>query len=187
MVDRNCVCAVNTVESTEGALTEILPGEIGSTAGSSNGWILQLDEEDDDFEMEYITGMPYYYKGYLFFSTFKKGKDTCSIGDSRLYCMKASTGAGGWNEEGVMVDKYVTIHNVRITGLTICGDLMYIGATTYVQEDNLGDLPTGFRWAGQGFNLIIGPAAHVTETGTLDANSILKPLYWRHRNFQVPD
>jgi hypothetical protein len=103
--------------------------DAGGAPSGSNGWYINLDTPQGK-SREYMTTKPVIVNGVLFVSTFIEEQvetaadfakcipaSIVTRGNSRLYALKLENGAaaGVWGSG----QKYVTLENLKITGLTL--------------------------------------------------------------------
>jgi type IV pilus assembly protein PilY1 len=167
----------NAGTSTTFANLESLDKETDNIAQGLNGWYMNLASS------EMVTTPPLLYRGYLFIATYKPVlNDNCSIGNSNLYILKADSGLGGWVDEMGKKNKYVTLEATRISGITISGGKVYIGATRYPGASETPPVEMGnVTFAG---NLMVVDVPEQIMSGEGDDNSGMsskstRPTYWR--------
>ena len=86
-----------------------LTSDAGSVSTDVKGWYMEIPED------EYVTSPPVYYNGHIFFSSYIKSEDICSVGTSRIYVLNATTGKGAWTGGA----KYVELAGVKVSGLSL--------------------------------------------------------------------
>ncbi len=112
-----------------------LTSAAGSVSTNIKGWYMEIPKN------EYVTSPPVYYNGHIFFSSYIKSDDICSVGTSRLYVLNATTGKGAWTGGA----KYVELAGVKVSGIVISEGKVYAGVTKYPQAQTTipGDLKVG--------------------------------------------
>lgn len=150
--------------------------ELTSTAGSVstdvNGWYMEIPKD------EYATSPPVYYNGHIFFSTYVKLEDICSVGKSRIYVLNATTGKGAWTGGA----KYVELEGVKVSGITISEGRVYAGVTKYPQAQTTipGDLKVGEGAAAiQNGLLVFDVPPEVADWDSAYPSGVMVPSYWR--------
>ncbi|MFY9430420.1 MAG: PilC/PilY family type IV pilus protein, partial [Acetomicrobium sp.] len=92
-----------------------LTSAAGSVSTDVNGWYMEIPKD------EYVTSPPVYYNGHIFFSSYIKSEDICSVGTSRIYVLNATTGKGAWTGGA----KYVELAGVKVSGIVISEGKVY--------------------------------------------------------------
>jgi len=124
------------------------------------------------------TTPPVYYNGHLFFSTYIKSEDPCSVGKSRIYVLNATTGKGAWTGGA----KYVELQGVKVSGITISEGRVYAGVTQYPQAQTTipGDLKVGDSAAAiQNGLLVFDVPPEVASWDSAYPSGVMVPSYWR--------
>lgn len=152
-------------------LTE-LTSAAGSVSTNSLGWYMEIPKD------EYATTPPVYYNGHIFFSTYIKSDDICSVGKSRIYTLNATTGKGAWTGGA----KYVELQGVKVSGITISEGRVYAGVTKYPQVTTTipGDLKVGDSAAAiQNGLLVFDVPPEVASWDSAYPSGVMVPSYWR--------
>jgi len=148
--------------------------ESDDVSSSSQGWYLAFDTSVE----ELATTPPLIYNGYIFFSTFVADADPCKTGNSRLYVVHAQTGASGW---GGNENKYVELEGIKISGITLTGDKVFVGITNYSgsTEEDLPDSIGNLNATVQGNVIAFDvPDAVASNPFPIPSGSMV-PRYWR--------
>jgi len=148
--------------------------ESDDVSSSSQGWYLAFDTSVE----ELATTPPLIYNGYIFFSTFVADVDPCKTGNSRLYVVHAQTGASGW---GGNENKYVELEGIKISGITLTGDKVFVGITNYSgsTEEDLPDSIGNLNATVQGNVIAFDvPDAVASNPFPIPSGSMV-PRYWR--------
>jgi type IV pilus assembly protein PilY1 len=127
---------------------------------------------------EYVTSPPVYYNGHIFFSSYIKSEDICSVGTSRIYVLNATTGKGAWTGGA----KYVELEGVKVSGIVISEGKVYAGVTEYPQAQTTipGDLKVGEKAAViQDGLLAFDVPPEVAEWDSAYPSGVMVPSYWR--------
>lgn len=95
-----------------------------STAGSTDGWYMPLDQSGANRERP--STPPVIKNGYALFATFTPSSGACVAGTGRLYAVDLRTGKSGWG--GL---KYREVENLKITGITIYKNKIYMGVQRF--------------------------------------------------------
>jgi type IV pilus assembly protein PilY1 len=144
----------------------------GSVSTNSKGWYMEIPKD------EYATSPPVYYNGHIFFSTYIKSEDICSVGTSRIYVLNATTGKGAWTGGA----KYVELEGVKVSGLVISEGRVYAGVTKYPQATNTipGDLKVGKNDAEiRNGLLVFDVPPEVANWDSAYPSGVMVPSYWR--------
>jgi type IV pilus assembly protein PilY1 len=136
------------------------------------GWYMVIPND------EYATTPPVYYNGHIFFSTYIKSEDPCSVGKSRIYVLNATTGKGAWSGGA----KYVELEGVKVSGIVISEGKVYAGVTKYPQAQTTipGDLKVGEEAAViQNGLLAFDVPPEVANWDSAYPSGVMVPSYWR--------
>ena len=136
------------------------------------GWYMVIPQD------EYVTSPPVYYNGHIFFSSYIKSKDPCSVGKSRIYVLNATTGKGAWTGGA----KYVEMEGVKVSGIVISEGKVYAGVTKYPQAQTTipGDLKVGEEAAViQNGLLVFDVPPEVANWDSAYPSGVMVPSYWR--------
>jgi len=174
----NYFVAVNTNSSEYPIELAALENLVDSDDVPANdqGWYFQFDTSVE----ELATTPPLIYNGYIFFSTFVSDVDPCKAGKSRMYVVNAQTGASGW---GSGEDRFIELEGVRISGITLTGDKVFVGITNFtnIEEDDLPDVFENqeLNASIQGNILVFDvPDAVANNPFPIPSGSMV-PRYWR--------
>jgi type IV pilus assembly protein PilY1 len=149
-----------------------LTSAAGSVSTDVNGWYIEIPKD------EYVTSPPVYYNGHIFFSSYIKSEDPCSVGTSRLYVLNATTGKGAWTGGA----KYVELAGVKVSGIVISEGKVYAGVTKYPQAQTTipGDLKVGEEAAViQNGLLVFDVPPEVANWDSAYPSGVMVPSYWR--------
>ena len=149
-----------------------LTSDAGSVSTDVKGWYMEIPED------EYVTSPPVYYNGHIFFSSYIKSEDICSVGKSRIYVLNATTGKGAWTGGA----KYVELEGVKVSGIVISEGKVYAGVTEYPQAQTTipGDLKVGEKPAViQDGLLAFDVPPEVAEWDSAYPSGVMVPSYWR--------
>ena len=149
-----------------------LTSDAGSVSTDVKGWYMEIPED------EYVTSPPVYYNGHIFFSSYIKSEDICSVGTSRIYVLNATTGKGAWTGGA----KYVELEGVKVSGIVISEGKVYAGVTEYPQAQTTipGDLKVGEKAAViQDGLLAFDVPPEVAEWDSAYPSGVMVPSYWR--------
>jgi len=149
-----------------------LTSAAGSVSTNVKGWYIEIPKD------EYATTPPVYYNGHIFFSSYIKSEDPCSVGTSRLYVLNATTGKGAWTGEA----KYVEMEGVKVSGIVISEGRVYAGVTKYPQAQTTipGDLKVGEEAAViQNGLLAFDVPPEVANWDSAYPSGVMVPSYWR--------
>jgi len=149
-----------------------LTSAAGSVSTNVKGWYIEIPKD------EYATTPPVYYNGHIFFSSYIKSEDPCSVGTSRLYVLNATTGKGAWTGEA----KYVEMEGVKVSGIVISEGRVYAGVTKYPQAQTTipGDLKVGEEAAViQNGLLAFDVPPEVANWNSAYPSGVMVPSYWR--------
>jgi len=149
-----------------------LTSDAGSVSTDVNGWYMEIPKD------EYVTSPPVYYNGHIFFSSYIKSEDICSVGTSRIYVLNATTGKGAWTGGA----KYVELEGVKVSGIVISEGKVYAGVTEYPQAQTTipGDLKVGEKAAViQDGLLAFDVPPEVAEWDSAYPSGVMVPSYWR--------
>jgi type IV pilus assembly protein PilY1 len=150
-----------------------------SISSSGSGWFINLGPQ------EFQTTPALFYKDHVFFATFLEDTDPCVIGRSRIYVMNAKTGKGVWGNsaESQPNKKYVELTGVKIGGMTISENRMYLGVTDYVFSDpddpNNSGLPDEMSGFEKKDGLLTGLIPKEVRDSGSSTSEQLTPMYWR--------
>lgn len=155
-----------------------LPGDEydDTVAISPKGWRMLLGEG------EMVSTPPVFYKGYIFFATYVPvGDDPCSVGDSKIYIMKADTGLGGFESKtGKKRTKSVTLEATRISGITISDGKVYVGITAFSTASNPKNVLSEYTGdVTVSDNLLVFESPAPEEGEDFSKPGVTKPAYWR--------
>jgi len=162
---------ISSGASKKDDLTE-LTSAAGSVSTGVKGWYMVIPED------EYVTTPPVYYNGHIFFSTYIKSEDPCSVGKSRIYVLNATTGKGAWTGGA----KYVEMEGVKVSGIVISEGKVYAGVTKYPQAQTTipGDLKLGEAPAViQNGLLAFDVPPEVANWDSVYPSGVMVPSYWR--------
>ena len=143
-----------------------------SVSEDIEGWYMEIPKD------EYATSPPVYYNGHIFFSTYIKSDDICSVGKSRIYVLNATTGKGAWSGG----KKYVELEGVKVSGIVISEGRVYAGVTKYPQAQTTipGDLNVGEDAAViQDGLLVFDVPPEVADWDSAYPSGVMVPSYWR--------
>jgi len=149
-----------------------LTSAAGSVSTNVKGWYIEIPKD------EYATTPPVYYNGHIFFSTYIKSEDPCSVGKSRIYVLNATTGKGAWTAGA----KYVEMEGVKVSGIVISEGRVYAGVTKYPQAQTTipGDLKVGEEAAViQNGLLVFDVPPEVANWDSAYPSGVMVPSYWR--------
>jgi len=149
-----------------------LTSAAGSVSTDVNGWYMEIPKD------EYVTSPPVYYNGHIFFSSYIKSEDICSVGTSRIYVLNATTGKGAWTGGA----KYVELAGVKVSGIVISEGKVYAGVTKYPQAQTTipGDLKVGEKPAViQDGLLAFDVPPEVANWDSAYPSGVMVPSYWR--------
>lgn len=149
-----------------------LTSAAGSVSTNVKGWYMEIPKD------EYATTPPVYYNGHIFFSTYIKSEDPCSVGKSRLYVLNATTGKGAWTGG----NKYVELAGVKVSGIVISEGKVYAGVTKYPQAQTTipDDLKVGEDTAViQNGLLAFDVPPEVANWDSAYPSGVMVPSYWR--------
>jgi len=149
-----------------------LTSAAGSVSTNVKGWYIEIPKD------EYARTPPVYYNGHIFFSSYIKSEDPCSVGTSRLYVLNATTGKGAWTGEA----KYVEMEGVKVSGIVISEGRVYAGVTKYPQAQTTipGDLKVGEEAAViQNGLLAFDVPPEVANWDSAYPSGVMVPSYWR--------
>jgi type IV pilus assembly protein PilY1 len=149
-----------------------LTSAAGSVSTNVKGWYMEIPKD------EYATTPPVYYNGHIFFSTYIKSEDPCSVGKSRIYVLNATTGKGAWTGGA----KYVEMEGVKVSGIVISEGRVYAGVTKYPQAQTTipGDLKVGEEAAViQNGLLVFDVPPEVANWDSAYPSGVMVPSYWR--------
>jgi len=149
-----------------------LTSAAGSVSTNVKGWYMEIPKD------EYVTSPPVYYNGHIFFSSYIKSEDPCSVGKSRLYVLNATTGKGAWTGG----NKYVELAGVKVSGIVISEGRVYAGVTKYPQAQATipGDLKVGEEAAViQNGLLAFDVPPEVANWDSAYPSGVMVPSYWR--------
>jgi len=152
-----------------------LTSAAGSVSTDVKGWYMEIPEDKKD---EYVTSPPVYYNGHIFFSSYIKSEDPCSVGTSRIYVLNAMTGKGAWTGGA----KYVEMEGVKVSGIVISEGRVYAGVTKYPQAQTTipGDLKVGEEAAViQNGLLAFDVPPEVANWDSAYPSGVMVPSYWR--------
>jgi len=169
--ERNYIIAAN-VSAGSKSTNDLEQITYKMVAAGMSGWYMELDA------LEYATTPPVYYNGHIFFSTYIKSQDPCSVGKSRLYVLNATTGKGAWTGD----NKYVEIAGAKVSGIVISEGRVYAGVTKYpqVQTTIPDDLKVGDEPAViQNGLLAFDVPPEVAEWDSAYPSGVMVPSYWR--------
>ena len=158
--------------SNQNQLTALDPTDFAEISSNTKGWAMQFTNG------ERMSTPPLIYKGYVFFSTFIPDADPCSPGGtSRLYVLKADTGAGGWDPEteGGVNPKYIELSNIAVGGISVAADTISVGVTLF-GTDEVGD---PFTLLGD--NLLVTEVPAAVNSGISFPTGSMQPFYWKSR------
>ena len=150
-------------------LMKLDPEDVKSVSTSAKGWYTEIPKGEG------ATTPPVYYNGHIFFSTYVKSEDICSVGTSRIYVLNATTGKGAWSGG----KKYVELEGVKVSGIVISEGRVYAGVTDYPQVD--AELPEEL---GEGVEIQSGLLAfdvpeEVANWDSAYPSGVMVPSYWR--------
>lgn len=150
-------------------LMKLDPEDVKSVSTSAKGWYTEIPKGEG------ATTPPVYYNGHIFFSTYIKSEDICSVGKSRIYVLNATTGKGAWSGG----KKYVELEGVKVSGIVISEGRVYAGVTDYPQVD--AELPEEL---GEGVEIQSGLLAfdvpeEVANWDSAYPSGVMVPSYWR--------
>lgn len=169
--ERNYIIAAN-VSAGSKSTNDLEQITYKMVAAGMSGWYMELDA------LEYATTPPVYYNGHIFFSTYIKSQDPCSVGKSRLYVLNATTGKGAWTGD----NKYVELAGAKVSGIVISEGRVYAGVTKYpqVQTTIPDDLKVGDEPAViQNGLLAFDVPPEVAEWDSAYPSGVMVPSYWR--------
>jgi len=149
-----------------------LTSAAGNVSTNVKGWYIEIPKD------EYATTPPVYYNGHIFFSTYIKSEDPCSVGKSRIYVLNATTGKGAWTGGA----KYVEMEGVKVSGIVISEGTVYAGVTKYPQAQTTipGDLKVGEEAAViQNGLLAFDVPPEVANWNSAYPSGVMVPSYWR--------
>ncbi len=153
-------------------LNKLVDDEVNS---DPDGWYLEFPTDEE----ELATTPPLVYNGYVFFSTFKNNVDPCQVGTSRLYIVKAGTGASGW---GSGSNRYIEFEGYKISGITLNDDRVFVGVTDYsggTSENSLPDELDSLNASQQGNVLTFDVPDPVASSSFPIASGQMRSRYWR--------
>ncbi len=149
-----------------------LTSAAGSVSTNVKGWYMEIPKD------EYATTPPVYYNGHIFFSTYIKSEDPCSVGKSRIYVLNATTGKGAWTGGA----KYAEMEGVKVSGIVISEGRVYAGVTKYPQAQTTipDDLKLGEEAAViQNGLLAFDVPPEVANWNSAYPSGVMVPSYWR--------
>lgn len=149
-----------------------LASEERKVSTNVKGWYMVIPKD------EYATTPPVYYNGHIFFSTYIKSEDPCSVGTSRIYVLNATTGKGAWTGGA----KYVEMEGVKVSGIVISEGRVYAGVTKYPQAQTAipDDLKLGEEAAViQNGLLAFDVPPEVANWDSVYPSGVMVPSYWR--------
>ncbi|GAB1426746.1 hypothetical protein MASR2M17_01720 [Aminivibrio sp.] len=174
---QNFVIALNRNAASPGSpatledIEELDPAQGDNVAVQSNGWYLPLDEK------EMISTPPLLYKGHLFLATYLPSDDNCKVGSSNIYIMMAENGLGGWISNDTSLKKRITLDATRISGITVTGGKVFIGATRYPGASGLPTEMSNLTLSG---NLIVFDVPdQIEDQDDIIPSKSARPTYWR--------
>lgn len=167
-VDYMIAANISKKASKQSDLGNLTKGEVAN----EKGWYMEIPENEN------TTTPPIYYNGHIFFSTYIKSQDPCSVGMSRIYVLNATTGKGAWTSGA----KYVELAGVKVSGIVISEGKVYAGVTKYPQAQTTipGDLKVGEKAAVIRNGLLaFDVPPEVANWNSAYPSGVMVPSYWR--------